>query len=358
MPAIRRLQFIFLLVSLTTVGFCQNSPQVAPVPSDSLELVTGATQVPGTPQERAHVLELLERARQNGDLHAPGSAAFTLKINFSGSGNVHYTGSGEMEETWLSPFSFRWSARLGNFELTRISSGRRIFDDKPIDFIPIRLHMLRDAIFWPINFNQAHALIRTATAQWKGAEVTCILTSGGMSDATATPGRRWVEREFCIDTKTGLLQVLSDAPGIYVLYDYRNALQFHGRTLADKISIVEGGKTVLEANLGSIADADPNNPDLLTPTPEMRNNSGPILSGTMRFPQNISVASGASVVQPVIVHAILDKDGRVLDAELVESSDATFSQTALALVKQSSYGQAQDGRLQREAFINVKFFSQ
>ncbi|HEY3771210.1 MAG TPA: hypothetical protein VGN44_21230 [Candidatus Angelobacter sp.] len=358
MLIIRRLSFLFLFLSFTVAGFCQNAPQIAPVPSDSLELVTGATQVPGTPQERASVLELLERARQNGDLHAPGSAAFTLKVNFSGSGNVHYTGSGEMEETWLSPFNFRWSARLGNFELTRISSGRQIFDDKPVDFIPIRVHMLRDAIFWPINFNQAHALIRTATAQWKGSEVTCILTSGGMSDPTPTPGRRWVEREYCIDTKTGLLQILSDAPGIYVLFDYRNSLQFHGRTLASKISIVEGGKTVLEAHLGSIADADQNNTNLLTPTPEMRGNAGPILSGTMRFPQNISVSSGASVIQPVIIHAILDKNGRVLDAELVESSDEAFSQTALALVKQSSYGQGQDARLQREAFINVKFFSQ
>jgi hypothetical protein len=355
---IRKLSFLFFILSFTVAGFCQNPLPVAPVPSDSLELVTGATQVPSTPQERASVLEMLERARQNGDLHAPGSTPFTLKASFSASGDVHYTGSGEMDETWLSPFNFRWSARLGNFELTRISSGRRIFDDKPVAFIPIRVHMLRDAIFWPINFNQAHALIRTATAQWKGTEVTCILTSGGMSDPAPTPGRRWVEREFCIDSKTGLLQILSDAPGIYVLFDYRNAIHFHGRTLADEISIVEGGKTVMEAHLSSIADADPNNPDLLTPTPEMRNNSGPILSGTMRFPQNISVPSGASVVQPVIVHAILDRNGRVLDAELVESSDAALSQSALALVKQSSYGQSQDARLQREAFINVKFFSQ
>lgn len=357
MLPIRKLLFFSLIFSFAVAGFCQKPLPVAPVPTDSLELVTGATQVPATPQERAPVLELLERARQNGDLHAPGSAAFTLKASFNASGNVHYTGSGEMEETWLSPFNFRWSARLGNFELTRIASGNRIFDDKPVNFIPIRLHMLRDAIFWPINFNQAHALIRTATAQWKGAEVTCILTSGGMSDATPTPGRRWVEREFCVDNKTGLLQVLSDAPGIYVLFDYSNPLQFHGRTLASKISIVEGGKTVLDAQIRGIADADQNDTNLLTPTREMRSNSGPILSGTMRFPQNVSVAAGASIIQPVIVHAILDKNGRVLDAELVESSDAQLSQTALALVKQSSYGQAERGRPQREAFINVKFVS-
>jgi hypothetical protein len=357
MLLIRRLQVFFLGVLFAAAGYCQNPPQLAPVPSDPLELASGPTLVPSTPQERAQVLDLLERARQNSDLHAPGSAAFTLKTTFSASGNVHYTGAGEMEETWLSPFSFRWGARLGGFELTRISSGGRIFDDKPVDFIPIRLHMLRDAIFWPINFNQAHALIRTAAAHWRGSEVTCILTSGGMSDPSATPGRRWEEREFCIDKKTGLLQLLSDAPGIYVLYDYANALQFHGRTLPGNISIVEGGKVVVEAHLGGISDADASNTNLLTPTPGMRSNSGPILSGTMRFPQNVSVAAGASVVQPVIVHAILDRNGRVLDAELVENSDAELCQTALSLVKQSTYGQAERGRPQREAFINVKFIS-
>ncbi len=357
MLAIRRLQFIFFTILLSTVCFSQNATQLAPVPSDQLELASGATQVPDTPQERTRVLNLLERARQNGDLHAPGSAAFTLKVNFNASGNVLFTGSGEMEETWLSPLSFRWSARLGDFELTRISARGALFDDKAAEFIPMRLHMLRDAIFWPINFQQAHTLVRTASANWKGKDVTCILTSGEMADATPTPGRRWIEREYCIDQKSGLMQVLSDAPGIYVVYDYSNALQFHGRSLPGQISIVEGRRTVLEANL-AISDADANNPGLLTPMPQMRNTVGPLLSGTMRFPQIIRTAPGTSTVQPVIVHAILDRDGKVVDAELVENSDSAQSQSALDLVKRSSYGQAERGRLQREAFINVKFVSE
>ena len=356
MLLIRRLQFLAIAILFTTTGFCQNRPQLAPVPSDSLELVTGATHVPGTPQERARVLDLLERARQNSDLSTPGGPAYTLKVNFTASGNVQFTGSGEMDETWISPYVFRWSARLGDFELTRIAMRSSIFDDKPTEFIPMRVHMLRDALFWPVNF-KADALIRTATARWKGSEVTCILASGGMSDATPTPGRRWTEREFCVDTKTGLLQVLSDAPGIYVLYDYANPLHFHGRVLADKISIVEGGKTVLEANVAGIGDADPNDTSVLTPTPNMRN-SGPVLSYTMRFPQNIHVAPGASIIQPVIVHALLGSDGKVLDAELVEDSGAALSQSALDLVKRSSYVRANNARLQREAFINVKFVSQ
>jgi len=357
MLADRKLYFALLVsILLSTAAVCQKK-ELAPVPSNSLELVTGATSVPATPQERARALDLVERARQNSDLSTPGGPAYTLKVNFSASGDVQFTGSGEMEETWISPYVFRWSARLGDFELTRIAMRSSIFDDKPTEFIPMRVHMLRDALFWPVNFRPADALIRTATARWKGSEVTCVLTSGPMSDPTPTPGRRWTEREFCVDTKTGLLQVLSDAPGIYVLYDYANPHHFHGRVLADKISIVEGGKTVLEANLAAIGDADPNDTSVLTPTPDMRN-SGPILSYAMRFPQTIRVAPGASIIQPVIVHALLGSNGKVLDAELVEDSGAALSQSALDLVKRSSYVRATNVRLQREAFINVRFVSE
>ena len=78
----------------------------------------------------------------------------------------------------------------------------------------------------------------------------------------------------------------------------------------------------------------------------------------MRFPQNIHVAPGAAIIQPVIVHALLGSDGKVLDAELVEDSGAALSQSALDLVKRSSYVRANNARLQREAFINVRFVSQ
>jgi len=356
---VRGLRFVFLSsVLFIASAFGQKQPELAPVPPDTFELVNGATQVPGTAQERARVLDLLERARQNGDVHAAGSQAFTLKVSFQASGNVLFTGAGDMEETWLSPAAFRWTARLGDFSLTRIYADGRLYDDAAVDFIPMRVHMLRDAVFWPINFNQAHALVRTAKAEWKGKELTCILTSGEMAEATPTPGRRWIEREYCIDPSTGLLQVLSDAPGIYVIYDYSNALKFHGRTLPRHFSIVEAGNSVLEARLESITEpsADPN---LLKPATEM-NAHGPLLSGTQRFARFVRVAPGASLVQPVIVHAILNRDGRVMDAELVGNTDPDLGQSALDIVKRSQYPpeNTRAGRQQREAFINVRFVSQ
>jgi Gram-negative bacterial TonB protein C-terminal len=360
MQTIARLFLTFIFAFLLSIS-AFSQPKLAPVPPDPLELVTGTTKVPSTPQERAAVLDLLERARQNADLHAPGSPAFTLRVNFNASGNVSYTGSGDMEETWFGTYSFRWTAHLGNFSLDRISTSGRVFDDKPADFIPIRLQMLRGGLFWPINFQQAHALIRTASASWKGKDLTCVLVSGEGPDAASAPGRRWVDREFCIEPKSGLVQLISDAPGIYILYDYSNPLPFHGRVLARQFSIIEGGYTVLEARLESIADAT-SSADSLEPSEQMKKQArGPLLGGTMRFPRIVPVAPGAAFVQPVIIHAVLDPNGKVGEAELVENSGAALSQSALDIVKRSAFPQqirqAWAGH-QIEAFINVQFVSQ
>jgi hypothetical protein len=67
--------------------------------------------------------------------------------------------------------------------------------------------------------------------------------------------------------------------------------------------------------------------------------------------------AGAATLQPVIVHALLAHDGKVLDAELLDDSGADLEKSALDIVKHSTYRAASRTQLQREAFINVKFVS-
>lgn len=357
MPCLRSVLLAFVPALLITSAFSQTALNVPAPPADPLELAMVAKEVPNTPQARSAILELIERAKQNGGLHTAGGPPFSMRVSFSASGEVLYTGTGEMEETWLSQRSSRWSARLADFSMTRIFADGSAFDDRPISMIPLRVQMLRDAIFWPI-WLQDQAKLRTATANWKGKEVTCVLTSGEGVQAVEIVGRRWVEREYCIEPKSGLLQILSDAPGIYVVYDYTGALEFHGRTLPRQISIMEGGKNVLEARLETISDAGSMAADLLRPSQQMVT-QGPILSNVMRFPQVIKVAPGSAILQPVIVHVVLGEDGKVLDAELVENTGAELSKSALALVKRSTYRPVRERtQLQREAFINVKFISE
>lgn len=352
----RPMRIVWLTLFLSCFAFSQSAPKPAPLPDDPLELATGPTVVPDTPEKRVVLLNLLERARQNAGMHAPGTAPFTLKASFNSTGSSHQSGYGEVEETWLNGQTWRWSARLGDYSQLRIFYKGTAYDDKPRGHMPLRLQMVRNAVFWPVTGVFAPSTLRMATANWQGTEVACMLISRG--EATATPGRRWEESEYCIDPKSGLLRTHSEAPGIYSVYDYNEALPFHGRTLPRQITIVEGGTTVLQIKIESIADAANADPDQFVPTHKMLSHGpGAIMTGPFRFPEFVPVPPGYSGdIQPVIVHAILDRKGKVLDAEVVQSPDSALAEAALGVVWHSSYAQGmRQGPLQREAFINVKF---
>jgi hypothetical protein len=349
---------VLFVLCFAAFTFSQSAPKVAPLPYDPLELATGPTVVPDTPEQRTVLLNLLERARQNSAMHTPGTAPFTLKVSFNSTGgDSHSQGYGELEETWLNGQTWRWSARLGDYSQLRIFHDGAAYDDKPKGFMPLRLQMVRNAVFWPVFGNFAPSLLRMATASFQGTDLACMLISGGGNDATPTPGRRWEENEFCIDPKTALLHTHSVAPGIYTIYEYEGALQFHGHTIPRQISVVEGGETVLQVHIDSIEDAN-NDPDQFVPTRKMLSRGpGAIMVGPFRFPEIVRAPAGYNgQVQPVIVHAILDDKGKVLDAEVVQSSNPTLTATALDVVWRSSYGPGRrDVPLQREAFINVQF---
>lgn len=351
---------LFTICWIASTGLCQTPGQLAPVPSDPLEAATGPVQVAETADQRASILTLLERARQNNYLHAPGGAPYDLKVSFSSGGQSPYTGAGEMEEVWVAPGTWRWTAQLGDYTQTRVFHQGLAYDANPHAYLPLRLQMIRSALFWPVAGNFAGSLIRIAPANWNGAQLSCALISGPRAEATPTPGRRWQEEEFCVDPKSGLLQTYSVAPGIYNVYDYTNAVQFHGRTLARQISIVENGSTVVQLQLNSIRDLSSVDQSMFTPTPEMQG-PGVIIRGPLRFPQ--FAPSGAETatgpIQPIIVHALLDVSGKVLEAEPLQTSQPSLSDAALQLVKNTNYGPpAEQARwpLQREVFINVQFF--
>lgn len=359
MLRMRFTRLLFPSCMLVTAGFGQN--QVAPVPSDPLELATGPVQVADSPDKRAAILAFLERARQNDNLHAPVGAPFDLKVSFVSSGQSLYNGPGEMEEVWMAPRTWRWTARLGDYSQSRIYHNGVAYDTNAHAYLPLRLQMVRSAIFWPVSGNFAGLLIRTAAASWKGAPVTCALVSGTRSEVTTIPGRRWQEEEFCVDPKSGLLQTYSMAPGIYNVYDYSNAFQFHGSTIARQISIVENGSPVVQVQLEGLQDAGPLDPASFTPTAEMHG-PGVVIRGPFRFAQSVANAQVTSgTIQPVIVHALLDVTGKVLEAESLQVADTSLSEAALQLVRTNNYGPPTlraEMPVQREVFINVQFLPQ
>lgn len=345
----------FVLLLLSTVCVSQQLP-LAPVPADPHELVTGVIKVLDETDQRASVLGLIERARQNSDLHAPAGHPFDLKVSFEAAGDVAQTGSGQMEEIWLEVRKWRWTSSFGSFTQTRLMNGR-MYDENPA-FLPLRLQMVRGAIFWPIHMGP-NELIRIAPGTWNGSPVMCVLGSQPRFEAAKSNGRSWEESEFCIDTKSGLLQTYSVAPGMYAVYDYSKPVRFHTSILPSTISIYEAGTVALTIHLDGITDAGQVDPKVLEPTQKMQSQgTGPIIAGGYHWlaPGGASPIPLKDMIQPVIVHALLNPQGKVEEAEALQTSNATLASTAVALVKNSTYMPQQNGRaLQREAFIDVRF---
>jgi hypothetical protein len=321
----------------------------ASVPADGQEPITGAIQIPATPAERAAALSLLERARQNSDMHIGGTPSFQLDATFLASGNVNYVGSGAVSETWMSGQRWRWTANLGNYSQARIGRGQGGFDEQPISAVPMRVHMLRGAIFSPLQFS-TNSRLRTATARWSGNPVTCLLLGGDLGSTVSS--RLWIEQEYCVDNASGLLQVKSPAPGTYWMYGYGKNLQFHGRVLPDRITAWVGGAPVLDAQI-TIADAGSVNADLVTPTAAMiATGPGISLAAGQKFQIDAPGSYASDAIQSVIVHAELAPAGNVLEEEISASADPRLSQAALDLVKQHGFPPA---GTQREVYVNVRF---
>ncbi len=350
------------LVLLVSFAFAQNIP-VAPVPASLYELVTGPVKLLDETDQRATVLGLIERARQNSDLHAPGGHPYVLKVTFEASGNVPYTGSGQLEEIWYSPSQWRWSTRFGSYTEARMNAGGRLFSENPVP-MPLRLQMVRGTLFWPVIMSPGAAL-RISAATWQGQPVMCVLGSRILGDAASAPARRWEETEFCVDTRSGLLQTYSIAPGIYAIYDYRNPVKFHASVLPRTISIYEAGNQVLKIHLDSLTDAPALNPADFAPTPGMRaqQQRPTLIAGTYRFPMlgGVSPTETHGVIQPVIVHASVMQDGKIEEIEPLQDTDPALSAAAVNLVKNARsfpWPDRQSGGGQREIFVNVRFMPQ
>lgn len=363
----RSVRLLLLLVLLNS-ALAQRDPArpgIAPLPSDPLELATGSARVLDTPQLRALVLGLLEQARQNNGMHTAGGAPFDIKVSFKSLGQSRYTGQGELEETWISGQRWRWTAQIGDYSIDRMFYKGAAYDERPKGGIPLRLQMVRSAVFWPVSGNFAPAYLRVATAKWDGSDVMCILRSRGadaedeaQSEDTASTGRRWSETEYCVDPKSGLLRTYSDAPGIYTVYDYNDVtIHFHGRTLARQISVVAGGVTILQIHLDSIEDPHVSDPAFFLPTPKMLER-GPqgMITGPFRFTQLVPAPPGRnSVIEPVVVIATLDRSGKVMEAEALPGSDTALADAAGSLVTRTRYRPAERGAEQRLAYVNVRF---
>jgi len=352
------------LLSAITIGICQEAPrrQWAAVPYDPSEPVTGGLKALTNPQERSAALELLDRARQNYTFYGPHAPAFTMKVSFTSSGQSLYEGSGSMQETWIGRGD-HWTARIGSTETQRFIYRGQMWGDNPSAPVPMRVQMARSALLWPVGTPWARVMLRASAATIAGKSAMCILTSGGM--AIVEQPRHWVEKEYCIEPETGNLLVWSEAPGHFVFYDYTTSTEFQGHVVANDVSIYEAGHRVMQIHVDGIEDASSVKPESLQPTPQLMA-KGPSfgLSFPMKFPLFVGSgqamqpttipgqASQPTTIQSVFVHATIDREGKVIEAEALQSSNPELAEKAIETVRSRNQGSS---GTQREVYINVEF---
>jgi hypothetical protein len=326
--------------------------QTNPPPSDPHELVTRQPRILTKSADRNAALDLLDRARQNYNL-SDVVTPYALTVAFTTNGTSQNEGEGTMDEEAMGS-QRRWIAQLGDSLTLRIQDGNHTYGTNPAEPVPLRVQMVRAALLWPVSPRAGGFAMRATDVNRDGKEMRCLLLSGAVPPNPAP--RSWYETEYCIDPTTGLLQTWSEAPGIFAVYNYDGAAEFHGHTIAREVSIYEEGRLAVQARVESLEDAKDLDPNLFKPTPEMVDAGGSFSLGPPnRFPMRVdpSDAPTSTYFQPVIVHAILDaQEGRVLDAEALQNSYPDLSRAAMDLVRNTSF---EPSGLQQEVFINVQF---
>ena len=345
-----RLSSLGVLIPLVIVfaaqpAFCQ----IAPL--DASEPVTENAKVLSAVEDRDAAINLLEQSRRS---FRPGSGGhpFMLRASFNATGQTEFEGAGTLQEILATNSRWRMTSQIGHATVVRLSTGTAVYGTSATEPVPLRLQLIWTAIFNPIPPLQTNAaMLRTADVNYKGASLTCVLSSGWISAASAS--RYYQERENCVDPQTHLLRVWSEKPGIYADYDYENAIDFHGNQVPRQISITEGGNALVVIHIDSVEDLTEAGEAALKSTPDLVK-TFPVV-GAWDFPIHVPPVEGVPLDSRVIVHASVSAlDGTVVEAEAFNSANPILTRAAIEAVKAQRFS---PNGTQREAFINVMFNS-
>jgi hypothetical protein len=341
----------------------QNSPRVLPVPADPLELVTGPVE---TAQDRYGLLQLLQHAHENFALRG-SEKAYDLKVKFTvdSLGQTNYDGSWEMEDVNVPGRGLHWTAKSNSgYAVDRISIGEGIYAKATTKMIPLRLHEVRGLLNDPLPSASyaGRGSIRVATVSLNGAGLTCLLLSHSQNPAIPASGRAWEEAEECIDPQTGLLQIHSEVPGLYAVYDYSNPFQLGAHVLPRSITVSEAGRIISRISVESATPVNEIDQSRFVPNAELRAEGSAIGIKTaerlirVHRPAN---SSSATVLRAVCVFGVVSPAGQLVEAHSLQPSDPN-SQAAVRdamNINFSAKTPQATGPEQHFVFVIEKFFT-
>ncbi len=317
-------------LSLSAFGqsTARTAPRMAPVPRDPSELVTGQVQPAATPASREAALQLLARARNSYQLRNAGQA-WDLKVRFTvdSQGETNYDGTWTMEDVFAPGLGVHWTAESSaGYTIAGIFASKSVFAEGTASAIPLRLQEARAMLFNPIP-SLAYARsgsIRTFASSFNGLPVTCVLLARAHNVSNPSVGRGWEESEECIDSQSGLLQVHSEAPGHYAVYNYSNAPQVGDRLLPRTVTVTEAGRILSKISVESLQGISEPDASLFVPTVGMKSagQATAMTSATkiLRV-QGQGPFTPGMTIRPVCVFGLVTPTGQLVEAHSLQSSD-------------------------------------
>lgn len=179
--------------------------------------------------------------------------------------------------------------------------------------------------------------------------ISCLLFAPGIGEITGP--RAWEEEEFCFDVEKRVLQVHSHGPGSYTYFSYDAGRSLGGRPEPDAMQLYEGGTLVVESRI-DLRDLRGVDAASIAPPADTR-------SPGIRFsrPVRMPVMVGGQAEGRAMVHASLDMQGAVLEADLSSATSDDAGRAALELVLRGRFQPVRNVE-QTNAYIDVRFVKQ
>jgi hypothetical protein len=318
---------------------------------------------PDKPEEKTIAIgEAAQNAVKQSQLTISGSSAFHLKASITNTANPGSDYTATIEESWLSPQSWRRTIESSQFSQVVVVDGDKVSETDHGDYYPFWLHDMVTAIFDPLPMaQQLHSFKGTVTLPMdSNSSYSCLnfaVPSG------VPPARSNIAYAFCFRGIDGLVQAVV-TPGYKAQFeDYQ---PFKDKKVARRILANLAPDVKLEARITALDENVASDRALFTvdqPTPPAAQlKSQQVGEATAR---NISVAA-PDIVWPAVregktsgilsVYVSADKLGRVREVWPIASDNAELTPAALQQLMQWRFQPYVNGvPMQMESILSFAF---
>jgi hypothetical protein len=152
--------------------------------------------------------------------------------------------------------------------------------------------------------------------------------------------------------------IFSPEPGLYVRYNYENAIHFHRSIIPSGFTISENGKAVIEAKTSSVSEPPAASTNIFEPAGMVPVGVGALHGRGMGW--MTSFQQGVSDHQVVVVHGVRFPNEPLKEAEILSSTDPGLNDAALKFASSRPMGMLvmdQPGTTPRsvESFYVIEF---